>query len=659
MKLRPGNAQHLGTRREQQDAFGFSDLDDPTFTAHGGVLAALADGMGGMEQGREAAQVAIATLLQHYAAKDPAIPPAVALQLAVQAANTAVNQLTRATGLSEGAAGATLVVVVVHEARLYWIAVGDSRIYLYRKGELAQLNLEHIFARELWRKVAAGNLSRDELFNDPEREMLTSYLGLPELPELDYNRQPLPLQPGDRLLLCSDGLYPILTVETIAALLIGDPQPAADRLVEAALNRQHPQQDNVTAVILACDLDVPPTPRPRRWRLFGLSVVLLLLLLILMFTTSVRADSPIDQMKASTVPVFCARPPSLSGGSGFIIGAGHHLVTAWHVADCITEGGDLAVLLNSGEILKAREVWHSSVKDLAVLELDRPSNRPPVTFATQDGVDIAQIVYVIGFPGAADIGTTLTGRLAEAKITRGILSAKVQSPDGIALYQTDAAINSGNSGGPLFDEEGRVIGINFARATTGEGVGWAVRIDELLPTLQQLGIPYQAAARHWSDPLRRLWQREPLIVTGLLLMLALGTATVVLLTRRARISPTLAAAPVAAQPRLVLRALTGPFAGHAIPLHQGALTLGRDPQQCQLVFPPDAAQIGRRHCTVRLASDSQRVYVQDGQSANGVFLANGVRLTAGETRALHPGDRFYLSDPGTLFEIAFAAHTPS
>jgi protein phosphatase len=486
VKLRPGNAQHLGARREQQDAFGFSDLDDRTFTAHGGVLAALADGMGGMALGREAAQVAIATLLQHYAAKDPAIPPEVALQLAVQAANAAVNQLTDAAGLSEGDAGATLLVVVVHEARLYWIAVGDSRIYLCRNGELAQLNLEHIFARELWRSVATGNLSRDQLFNDPEREMLTSYLGLPELPELDYNRQPLPLQPGDRLLLCSDGLYPMLAAETITALLTDDPQTAADRLVEAALNQQHPHQDNVTAVILACDLD-KPAPRCRR-RLFGLSVVLLLLLLILTFTTSVRADSTIDRMKASTVPVFCLRPPSLSGGSGFIIGTGRHLVTAWHVADCITKGGDLAVLLNSGEVFKAREVWHSSAKDLAVLELDRPSNRPPVTFATQDGVDIAQIVYVIGFPGAADIGTTLTGRL---------------------------------------------------------------------------------------------------------------------------------------------------------------------------VFPPDAAQIGRRHCIVRLSSDGQRVYVQDGQSANGVFLANGVRLTAGETRALHPGDRFYLSDPGTLFEIAFAAHTPS
>ena len=277
LKLRSGNAQHLGVRREQQDAFGFSDLDDQTLTAHGGILAALADGMGGMALGREAAQSTIATLLQHYAAKDPATPPEVALQHAVQAANAAVNQLTRSAGLNEGDAGATLVVVVVHEARLYWTAVGDSHLYLCRNGELAQLNLEHTVARQLWREVAAGNLSRDDLLNDPEREMLTSYLGLPELPELDYNYRPLLLQPGDRLLLCSDGLYRMLATETIAALLTGDPQPAAARLVEEALSQQHPYQDNVTAVILACDEDTPPAPHPRHQRVFGLSAALLLL----------------------------------------------------------------------------------------------------------------------------------------------------------------------------------------------------------------------------------------------------------------------------------------------------------------------------------------------------------------------------------------------
>ena len=292
MKLRSGNAQHLGARREQQDAFGFSDLDDQTLTAHGGILAALADGMGGMALGREAAQSTIATLLQHYAAKDPATRPEVALQHAVQAANAAVNQLTRSAGLNEGDAGATLVVVVVHEARLYWTAVGDSHLYLCRNGELAQLNLEHIFARELWRGVATGHVSRPELLDHPERAMLTSYLGLPELPELDYNRQPLLLQPGDRLLLCSDGLYQMLAAEIINAILSGDPQTAADRLVKETLNQQHPHQDNVTAVVLACDRD-EPVPYHHR-RLFGLSVVLLLLFLILAFATSVRADLIID-----------------------------------------------------------------------------------------------------------------------------------------------------------------------------------------------------------------------------------------------------------------------------------------------------------------------------------------------------------------------------
>ena len=275
MKLRSGSAQHLGARREQQDAFGFSTLDDRAFTAHGGVLAALADGMGGMALGREAAHYAITVLLRNYAAKDPATPPEVALHLAFDAANDIVNQLAHSIDLCDGDVGATLIAVVVHDHRLYWAAVGDSRLYLYRRDELAQLNLDHTHARTLWRQVAAGELSREALCNDREGEALTSYLGFAEIPELDYNRQPLPLEPGDRLLLCSDGLYRILAADTLATLLSGDPQAAAARLVEAALNEQHPHQDNVTAVILACDPE-EPAPRLRR-RLIGLSLVLLLL----------------------------------------------------------------------------------------------------------------------------------------------------------------------------------------------------------------------------------------------------------------------------------------------------------------------------------------------------------------------------------------------
>ena len=66
MQIIPGNAQHIGSRKEQQDDFGFSDIDNVTFINHGGVLAVIADGMGGLARGREASLIAKQTMLQEY-----------------------------------------------------------------------------------------------------------------------------------------------------------------------------------------------------------------------------------------------------------------------------------------------------------------------------------------------------------------------------------------------------------------------------------------------------------------------------------------------------------------------------------------------------------------------------------------------------------------
>lgn len=279
MIVAPGNAQALGDRDEQQDAFGFTDLADSALVAHGGVLAALADGMGGMALGRQAAQRAIRTLLDTYAAKAPATPIPEALLGALHQANAAVLSLTREAHLTEGEVGTTLCAAVIHADALYWVAVGDSRIYLWRDGELTQLNEEHTLAWELLRQVASGTLEREQALVHPDRDILTSYLGLAGPPEIDRGLRPFALHPGDRLLLCSDGVYrPLPEADIAAALGQGSAQAAAERLIEQALARKWPQQDNLTAVILAGEpvpaAATPPPPRPPRrpWLLglFGL-----------------------------------------------------------------------------------------------------------------------------------------------------------------------------------------------------------------------------------------------------------------------------------------------------------------------------------------------------------------------------------------------------
>lgn len=262
MRIVPGNAQHVGTRSEQQDDFGFSRLKNKRFVAHGGIMATLADGMGGMAMGGEAGRLAKDTMLQAYQAKPPQESIHQALQRALAEANQAVVALSKQEG-RKGDIGTTLVATVIHCQNLYWVSVGDSRIYLYRHGCLTQLTEDHDYGLELAELVGAGKMTLTEAKSYPERERgaLTSYMGQAQLAQVDRNLRSFPLEIGDRILLCSDGLFSSLSKEELAAPLGGDPQEAAEALVALALGKNKSSQDNVTVAILACD---PESQRRRR-----------------------------------------------------------------------------------------------------------------------------------------------------------------------------------------------------------------------------------------------------------------------------------------------------------------------------------------------------------------------------------------------------------
>ncbi|MBM4257055.1 MAG: serine/threonine-protein phosphatase [Deltaproteobacteria bacterium] len=249
MRVIPGNAQDIGSRQEQQDAFGFTDIDDTTFVAHGGVLAIVADGMGGLAMGRQASQRAVDTFLHAYMEKRPDEEIPEALMRALHAANSIVVQIGTKENLG-GHIGTTGVAAVIHHGQLHWVSVGDSRLYLYRQGALTQLTTDHAFAAELAKAVQAGVISQEEAERHPERRSLMSYIGKESLTQIDSNTIPLPLEKGDRLLLCSDGLYGTLNLAEMAAVLEDDPQSAAEALKNAALKKQRSHQDNITAVVM-------------------------------------------------------------------------------------------------------------------------------------------------------------------------------------------------------------------------------------------------------------------------------------------------------------------------------------------------------------------------------------------------------------------------
>jgi len=248
-----GNAQDIGMREQQEDSFSFSNPENNSLVQHGGFLGIVADGMGGMAFGKEASQIAQKTFLRSYEAKSQQQTIPDALKSALKQANQAVLSLIEEKGMKKGAVGTTLSAAVIHNGNLYWISVGDSRIYLYRKGKLFQVIQSHTVGSELDKKAADGEIPKEKAINNPERGVLISYLGIDRLHLIDVSEKPYKLEPSDRIIVSSDGLFNVLTDEEIASGIYGNLQETCERLVQKALAKNDPRQDNITVISLSVE----------------------------------------------------------------------------------------------------------------------------------------------------------------------------------------------------------------------------------------------------------------------------------------------------------------------------------------------------------------------------------------------------------------------
>lgn len=231
VSLRYGVRSDVGHVREGNEDSGYA----------GSRLVAVADGMGGAAAGEVASRVAIARL----AALDEDAPgPDLlgALQNAVRAANADLRAMVAGDPALAGM-GTTVTALYAAGQRLGLVHVGDSRCYLFRDGELTLVTRDHTLVQEL---VDGGEITEEEAQVHPKRSLLLRVLDGRDGVELDLSVREA--RPGDRYLLCSDGLSGVVSRDTLAeALATADPQQAADRLVELALRAGGP--DNITALV--------------------------------------------------------------------------------------------------------------------------------------------------------------------------------------------------------------------------------------------------------------------------------------------------------------------------------------------------------------------------------------------------------------------------
>ena len=236
MSLAAHGVTHPGRRTTNEDSF----LIDPTRG-----LFVVADGMGGHNAGEVASSLAVQAIGEFLADGTPASLNVLdeALRLANDHILTVAGEKPDYTGM-----GTTVVAVYVRDGEAFYGHAGDSRVYLWHKGELRQLTRD-----DSWVAAAMNGVSDDarELEQHPMRHVLTKVVGL--RPELQPSVAECPFVVGDVLLLCSDGVHGSVSDEKLSKLLASRAPVAAvaESVVREALAQG--ATDNVTAVVVRCD----------------------------------------------------------------------------------------------------------------------------------------------------------------------------------------------------------------------------------------------------------------------------------------------------------------------------------------------------------------------------------------------------------------------
>lgn len=245
--IRAAAASHVGKVRSNNQDSGYA----------GASLFLVADGMGGHAGGDVASAIATNRIKEI----DHDYPTAEDAQVALQSALLAANGLLAETVFEHPeltGMGTTVSALIRVDGKVALAHIGDSRIYLFRDGELKQVTTDHTFVQRL---VDTGRITEEEALTHPRRSVLMRVLGdVDSSPEIDT--WTLETMPGDRWLICSDGLSGVVKQEAIQNVLthVDSPKAAADRLVRASLDAGAP--DNVTVVIVDIDRAIDGVREP-------------------------------------------------------------------------------------------------------------------------------------------------------------------------------------------------------------------------------------------------------------------------------------------------------------------------------------------------------------------------------------------------------------
>lgn len=374
-------------------------------------------------------------------------------------------------------------------------------------------------------------------------------------------------------------------------------------------------------------------------------------------------------------------------GTGFAIGKPgepvEYIVTNGHVveygymgpkvyAEQVSSAG-VQVYFSAAEndFVAGQVVYYSGFneKDIAIIKLPSATDkRTALRLRSSSDVKVGETVYALGYPGTATVGQDFkTFDQDDITLTKGVISKKMTpSFSTYDAFQMDTYISGGNSGGPLVDENGFVVGINSAGIEASGidiGMNYAIVADELIKILDSERIEYTMAGGgvSWAQP----WFAYVFLPIG---VLALAGGIILLVTSQKNGQGAPVAAGAAAgmgsgkaparggrgpvEKRAVLRGVTGKYSGQSFDMLKGKVVIGRDPATCNIVFDKNTPGISGRHCQVVYDPNEDCFIITDLGSSYGTFLGNGKKLTANVAEKLSTGDTFYLCDNANRFVVS-------
>ena len=447
-------------------------------------------------------------------------------------------------------------------------------------------------------------------------------------------------------------------------------------------------------------------------------IVSLALTVILLLTVPLTASADFDPETRNSVVVVetCleldAGTVSFGWGTGFFVGEEGqdpmYLITNHHVIEPFLESGEgelvqaettegvltgrskIRVFYDSDDFEEAYPVAYDEIKDLAVLKLGAAtSKRTPLPLCSPTDNMVGSTIYAVGYPGLAEnvfADATTTWGPSDVSVTSGSISRLLTtSGTGQMRLQIDCVIRHGNSGGPLVNEDGQVLGIAVSSVSDEEdsSMYYGVNIDEVIPYLKQYDVPYvlqEAGATQSSSETSLAEGTAPAgdtivvpesteedpkessggvpaavwVVIGVAVAAVAGVVIFLLLQKGKKtpaqvqpVQPAPAPAP-APQKVPVLRSLAQQHNGVRIPIQGRQILIGTSQGECQVVFRAGTPGVSRRHCSISWDAATGDFILTDLGSSFGTFLENRQKLAQGVPTRLRPGDRFYLGSPENL-----------